>query len=108
MIIHFDNKKTEELCSCERLQIKKLGVQGSKILQSRISDLLAAKCMTDMPSLFCWLEANGESTLYTIRILNGYELFLTPKDDPPPYAEDGSIDWNQVFDVFISCVKIRY
>jgi len=108
MIIHFDNKNIEDLCSCEKLQIKKLGVQGSRILQSRISDLLVAKCMMDMPSPFCWLDEGSDGKLYLIRILNGYKLSLKPKDDPPPYAEDGSVDWNQVFDVSISIVKTRY
>ena len=84
------------ICENEEEAIAEFGIVIAKKLKSRLSDLLAAKNVTD---IFTGSPAEityQSITSYKIDLPNDYRLVFCPNHRDPLLLPAGGIDWNNV------------
>lgn len=101
MQIDYKDEKLRKLCLVNREAVKKLGVDGAKKLQARLSDIEAAAHVQELiagrphPLLG---DRNGQ---FSLTLAKGIRLVFGPNHNPAPEKKYGGIDWAQVTSVTI-------
>ena len=96
MEIDFKDKKLRELCEQKALAEHKLGRPCAQKLRSRLSDLLAARCVSDLMAGRPHPLHGDREGQFTVDLHGGRRLVFISSHNPVPRKEDGGIDWTSV------------
>lgn len=96
MEINFKNKKLRDICEKQILAKKLLGEIGTKKLFSRLADLAAASCVTDLIAGNPHPLKGDRLGQFALDLVGGWRLVFESANDPVPRKADASIDWSQV------------
>ena len=84
------------MCERQRVAERKFGPDCARRLRSRLADLEAVTCVTELvagrphPLHGVW------AGLLALDLTGGRRIVLAPDHDPVPLSQDGSTDWAQV------------
>jgi len=101
MKVSYGDEDVEALCRHEKVAVRKLGQACAKKLQRRLSDLHAAHVVAELPAGRPRPLKGVRAGQLALDLHGGARLILRPTANPPPFREDGSIDWSQVSDITI-------
>lgn len=102
MEIDFKDKTLKDLCEQTKLAQRKLGPQMARKLRARLSDLLAASSVTDLPRAGRPHPLTGDRAgQFALDLVHPRRLVFEPAHDPVPQTDDGGIDWSRVTRVCI-------
>lgn len=104
MKINFGNKKVRNLCERQDTAKKELEVACARKLRSRLSDLEAAGCITDLVAGNPHPLKGNRTGQFALDLTGGLRLVFTPDHSPCPIRSDGGIDWSQVINVCIEYI----
>lgn len=96
MNLDFKDKKLRELCEQRASAERKLGADSARKLRSRLADLQAAVCVTDLAAGGPHPLQGDRAGQFALKLEGGKRLVFEPDHNPVPYREDGSIDWSRV------------
>jgi proteic killer suppression protein len=104
MIILFASTKLQKECNDARLLVKKHGAVRAKLIQKRLSELLAATVLNDLrnlPQARCHELHGDRKGELTVDVDHPYRLLFEIADDPIPAKPDGGLDWTKAVSVRI-------
>jgi proteic killer suppression protein len=90
------DKKLRELCEKQAVAVKKLGDACAKKLHSRLADIEAANCVTDIVAGRPHALQGSRAGQIALDLAGGYRLVFAPANDPIPRREDQSVEWSRV------------
>jgi proteic killer suppression protein len=96
MDIDFKDKKLRELCEQRGLAERKLGAPCARKLLSRLGDLQAARCVTELPAGRPHPLRGDRAGQFALDLEGGRRLVFEPDHNPVPAKDDGGIDWGRV------------
>lgn len=96
MDIHFKDKKRRDLCEKRLVAEKKLGAACARKLRSRLDDIVAATCVTELTAGNPHPLKGDRFGEFALDLAGGWRLVFEAGHDPCPQREDRSIDWSQV------------
>ena len=96
MDILFADEALEALCTTEKFQKKKLGKVGSKKLQSRLADIMAAHRVSDLVAGRPHPLHGDRAGQFALNLDGGRRIVFEPANEPLPLHTDQSIDWMRV------------
>ena len=104
MEISFVDARLKKVCEAAAERLRKWGQPAAKNLKTRLDDLRAAKSMEDLRNLpGRWEELSGDRAGYfSCRLDKGLRLILRPTRQPPPYREDGGLNWQHIEQITIT------
>jgi len=108
MVILFKTTKLEKLCNDEKLMIKRLGPQRSKLLKRRLAELRAANVLEDLqcfPRTRCHELLHNRKGQLSVDLDHPYRLIFEPANNPIPKKPDGEFDWSKVTEITIIGVE---
>lgn len=91
----FSDKAIREACEKEAIAQIRYGVDVAKSLKDRLTDLLVADWIEDIPEAPIFF-LDGEEPRYRINLEDGFYIVLTYGNLRPPTLGDGSINWEKV------------
>lgn len=103
LLIHFKNKKLQDICSRQVLAVKQLGDIGARKLRARLAELQAAGNVGELVVGNPHPLKGDRLGQFALDIFAGWRLVFEPANDPVPRKTDDSIDWSQV-----TIVSIEY
>ncbi len=101
MEITFSNQKMQKICENERSANRELGQASAKKLRTRISDILAAQSVFDLPAGNPHQLKGNRIGQFSLNLSDGKRLIFIPANNPTPLIDDESIDWFHVTKVYI-------
>ncbi|MBD2254930.1 type II toxin-antitoxin system RelE/ParE family toxin [Nostoc parmelioides] len=101
MEITFSDRKLQNLCEQQNLAQKKLGANCAKKLRTRLADLAAVSCVTELVAGRPHPLKGDRAGEFALDLEGGTRLVFKPDNDPVPLTEDESIDWSKVTAVCI-------
>lgn len=101
MIICFNNKALEDLCSNPSTMARRLGEASAKKLRARLADLSAATSVADLVAGKPHPLKGDRSGQFAVSLAGGQRLVFASSDDPPPVDEHGNVSWRAVRSVRI-------
>ena len=101
MEITFGDRKLQNLCEQEKVAQRNLGANCAKKLRTRLADLVAASCVTELLAGRPHPLKGDRAGEFAVDLEGAKRLVFKPDNDPIPLTEDGSIDWSQVTAVCI-------
>lgn len=104
MEINFKDKKVRELCEGQAAAEKKLGAACARKLRTRLSDLEAASCVTDLVAGNPHPLKGDRAGQFALYLAGGCRLVFAPDHDPCPTRPNGGTDWSQVTIVCIEYI----
>lgn len=104
MEIRFRDKKVQDVCEKQALAVKRLGEIGARKLRSRLGDLSAASCVTDLVAGNPHPLKGDRQGQFALDLAGGWRLVFVPANDPVPETPDAAIDWAQVTIVSIDYI----
>ena len=104
MDIHFKDKKLRGLCEVRALAERKLGPDCARKLRSRLSDLEAAACVTDLQTGRPHALTGDRTGQFALNLAAGRRLVFAPAQDASPHHADGGVDWSRVHAVRIEFI----
>ena len=108
MVILFKTSKLEKVCNDEKLMIKRLGPQRSKLLKRRLAELRAANVLEDLqhlPQARCHELLHNRKGQLSVDLDHPYRLIFEPANNPVPRKPNGELDWTKVTEVVIISVE---
>jgi plasmid maintenance system killer protein len=100
MQVRYSNKKLEKLASDGKERQRKLGTDGARRFEARISEFKAAGCLEDLRNLpqARIHELKGDrKNQFSADLCHPYRLIFTAANDPEPRkATDGGWDWKGI------------
>lgn len=102
--IIFRNKKLECLCKEQAKATIQLGADAARKLRTRLSDIEAAECVTDLVAGRPHPLVGDRAGQFALELAGGCRLVFSPAHDPVPCRDDASIDWSQVTGVRIEFI----
>ncbi len=96
MIILFDTHELERICSVEKEAKKKLGAKSAKKLLRRLSNLMNAERVRDLPAGRPHPLKGDRLGQFALDLDGGQRLVFESANDPVPTTTDGAIDWAEV------------
>lgn len=96
MEITFGDRKLQKLCEQQDLAERKLGAKCAKKLRTRLADLVAASCVTELVAGRPHPLKGDRAGEFAVDLEGAKRLVFKPDNDPIPFTEDGSIDWSKV------------
>ena len=96
MEINFKDKKLWELCEQRSTAERKLGSPCARKLRSRLADLQAARCVTDLVPGRPHPLGGDRAGQFAVDLEGGRRLVFEPDHNPVPTKEDGGIDWSRI------------
>lgn len=96
MIILFETAELKRICSIEKEAKKKLGAKSAKKLQRRLSNLMNAKNVFELPAGRPHPLKGNRSGQLALELDGGCRLVFEPANDPKPITTDGATDWAEV------------
>jgi toxin HigB-1 len=85
-----------DLCEKQAIAVKKLGDVCAKKLRSRLSDLEAADCATDIVAGRPHALQGNRAGQIALDLAGGFRLIFAPANEPIPRREDQSVEWSHV------------
>ena len=101
MKVSYANEGIEALCKHTKLAVKQLGMESSKKLQRRLSELHAASVVSELAIGRPHPLSHDRAGQFAMDLHKGTRLIFKPTRQPPPLKEDGSTDWSQVTEITI-------
>ncbi|BAY91436.1 putative killer suppression protein HigA [Tolypothrix tenuis PCC 7101] len=101
MEITFGDRKLQKLCEQQDLAQRKLGANCAKKLRTRLADLAAVSCVTELVMGRPHPLTGDRAGEFAVDLEGGTRLVFKPDNEPIPLNEDGSIDWSKVTAVCI-------
>ncbi|MBD2455219.1 killer suppression protein HigA [Nostoc sp. FACHB-87] len=101
MEITFSDRKLQNLCEQQNQAQKKLGTNCAKKLRTRLADLAAVSCVTELVAGRPHPLKGDRAGEFALDLEGGTRLVFKPDNDPVPLTEDESIDWSKVTAVCI-------
>lgn len=101
MEITFADKKLKKQCLQEKEAQKKHGAKCAKKLKTRLADLAAVNCVTELFAGRPHPLKRDRTGEFAVDLEGGKRLVFKPDNDPIPLSEDGSINWSKVTAVCI-------
>lgn len=104
MEIAFGSRKIQKLCSSEKEMRAKLGNRDMKVLQTRLSQILAADTLSDLgkvPGARCHELAADRKGQLAVDLVHPRRLIFKSDHNPVPKKSDGGLDWQQVTRVIV-------
>lgn len=99
MQVQYSSKKLEKLASDGKERLKKLGTNGAKRFEARISEFKAASCLEDLRNLpqarIHELKGNRKNQ-FSADLCHPYRLIFTVGNEPEPRKDDGGWNWNEI------------
>jgi toxin HigB-1 len=99
--IAFIDADMEALCRQRRVSIRKLGPLSANKLQTRLTELFNAKCVSELIAGAPHPLKGNRSGQFAVSLHGGDRLVFRPAQKPLPVHLDGSIDWSEVTAVLI-------
>ncbi len=96
MVIFFENKSLERLCSEEREAKRRLGGKGSRKLRARLADLRAAARVRGLLAGRPHPLKYDRAGQFSVDLDGACRLVYAPANEPVPLNEDGSVAWAEV------------
>ena len=96
----FIDRAIRDICEKEAEAQKRYSSSVVKSLQNRLSDLLVASWIEDMPSPPIFF-LDGVEPRYRVNLTEGFYIELACAHGRPPTLGDGSINWEKVRKVLI-------
>jgi toxin HigB-1 len=103
-IVDFKDKKIRLLCEKSAEAEKKLGAPCAKKLRTRLADIEAASCVTDLVAGNPHPLKGDRAGEFAVDLAGGFRLVFIPANDPVPLRDDQSIDWSCVTIVCIEFI----
>lgn len=97
------DKKLREICEKQSTAVKEMGAVCAKKLRTRLSDLEAATCVTDLHAGRPHPLHGDREGQFALDLTGGWRLVFAPANDPVPRKADNAIDWS-----FVTIVLIEY
>lgn len=92
----FHTKSIRQLCESQRYADRQLGLELARILRSRLADLRAAACVSDIV-VGCPREVERvPHRHFAVDLTDGVRLVLCANHMVIPVLGDGSVDWSNV------------
>ena len=104
MDIRFKDKKLRRLCETRALAERRLGADCARKLRSRLGDLEAAACVTELRAGRPHALTGDRTGQFALNLAGGRRLVFAPAQGPCPHHADGSIDWSRVTAVRIEFI----
>ncbi|MPS98576.1 MAG: killer suppression protein HigA [Pseudomonas sp.] len=104
MKINFRDKKVRELCERSAVAAKKLGDANARKLQTRLSELESARCVSGLFNGRPHPLKGDRAGHFSVDLAGGYRLVFSPDHEPCPVKVDGGIDWTSVTIVCIEYI----
>ena len=96
MHLSFSDKTLRMICENEEYAHETLGADIARKLITRLADLMAAKCVIDIPSGSPHeISLNGEPA-YKVNIFPPHHLIFRSVHEHQPFDDEGHIDWHNV------------
>lgn len=108
MVISFNNKKLQKVCSIAAEAIKAYGADRAKKLMQRMAELSAAPTLKDisyLPPPRCHELQGDRKGTFSVDLAHPYRLLFEPDHDPVPQKEDGGIDTSRVTAVLVKNIE---
>ncbi len=96
MEINFGDKKIQDLCEKQVIATRKLGPQNARKLKTRLSELEAAGCVSELFNGRPHELTGDRAGQYSVDLSGGCRLVFSPDHTPCPTKKDGGIDWTSV------------
>lgn len=96
MELRFKDKKIRELCEQKAIAERKLGPDCARKLRTRLAELEAATCVTDLHAGSPHPLKGNRVGQFALNLHGGYRLVFSPDQNPCPLHSDGGIDWAKV------------
>ena len=104
MDIRFRDEKLRKLCEIGAHAERKLGSECAKRLRSRLSDLDAAACVTELRAGRPHPLTGDRTGQFALNLDRSRRLVFAPAQEPYPHLPDGGIDWSRVTAVRIEFI----
>ncbi|MDL2272615.1 type II toxin-antitoxin system RelE/ParE family toxin [Desulfovibrio sp. OttesenSCG-928-I05] len=108
MDLAFSTPKLKKICNEEMEMIRAYGKNRAKKLQTRLSDLEAATCLSDIshrpPPRRHELEGDKKG-IFSVDLIHPWRLLFTPNHNPIPLKPDGGIDLSLVTSILIIAIE---
>jgi proteic killer suppression protein len=101
MKISFIDADMETLCRQTKVSVRKLGPLSAKKLQTRLTELFNAKCVTELIAGAPHPLKGNRVGEFAVSLHGGHRLVFRPGQQPVPTHTDGSTDWSAVTEVVI-------
>ncbi len=104
MLIYFETRNLQKICSKENEAVKKLGLKMARKLQQRMMELSAAACLDDiskLPPPRCHQLKGNRTGQFSVDLDHPYRLIFIPASDPEPEKKDGSLDLVKIVSIEI-------
>ena len=101
MNVDFEDDNLRDLCEHQATAERRLGKAGARRLRSRLADLQAAVCVSDLVAGHPHPLFGHRAGQFALDLDGGRRLVLEPDHDPVPKRDDGGTDWSRVTSVRI-------
>lgn len=106
MYLSFENREIRDICEDEAIAAQMLGLEVSIKLQNRLSDMIAASYVTDLPPVGNPRETKGNPHPYYIIDLDNYfQIVFCSNHVTIPASENGMINWSRVNRIKILAIQ---
>jgi proteic killer suppression protein len=102
--IQFKDKKIRQLCEQRVVAERKLGAICARKLSNRLSDLEAAKSVSQLAFGNPHPLKGNKAGMFALDLAGGWRLVFSPANQPTPTLANGSTDWTQVTIVCIEYI----
>jgi toxin HigB-1 len=95
--LSFENKEVRSICEDESMAVNTFGPAVIEKLKNRLTDMLAAKTVSEIPPVGNPREIKGNPRMdYAIDLCDGFKIIFSANHVKLPCKEDNSIDWSKV------------
>ena len=101
MIVHYLDSRMRTICLEAKEATRALGAESARKLQRRLSDLGAARNVSELPAGRPHPYKGNKEKRFSLDLAAGQRLLFVPTLDPVPRKSDGGIDWDAVSEVTI-------
>lgn len=104
MEVLFKTAKLQKMSNSEELLKREYGAENGRLIMHRLSVLLAANSLADVPSERpdrCHQLKGRKKGQFAVDLKHPYRLVFEPADDPLPRREDGGLDLARITAVCI-------
>ena len=95
MYLAFATKDLREICEREEVAIGAFGSELTALLHARLSDLMAAKGLWDLPGLPPTLVSNCRNVM-CLELEDGYQIRFVANHTNMPTDKFGEGDWERI------------
>lgn len=96
MEISFGTSRLRKLCEQRKVAERKLGTDGARKLISRLADLQAVVCVTELRAGRPHPLSGDRQGQFALNLSGGSRLVFAPDQPQDDYLVDGVIDWSLV------------